>query len=127
MVKWSAAIVGFILAIIVKSYFPHYEFIGLILVGFLVGIMVKRGFWKGMVNAAVAGALGTIVSAIIFILLITTGSSLPFGLFGGLAGFTISGVSSLVVVLGYMIYYMIVMGIAGGFGGLIAGRSHDRY
>ena len=100
MVKWSAVIVGFILAIIVKSYFPHYEFIGLILVGFLVGIMVKRGFWKSMVNAAVAGALGTIVSAIIFILLITTGSSLLFGLFGGLAGFTISGVSSLVVVLG---------------------------
>ena len=127
MVKWSAVIVGFILAIIVKSYFPHYEFIGLILVGFLVGIMAKRGFWKGMVNAAVAGALGTIVSAIIFILLITTGSSLLFGLFGGLAGFTISGVSSLVVVLGYMIYYMIVMGIAGGFGGLIASRSHDRY
>lgn len=127
MVKWSAVIVGFILAIIVKSYFPHYEFIGLILVGFLVGIMVKRGFWKSMVNAAVAGALGTIVSAIIFILLITTGSSLLFGLFGGLAGFTISGVSSLVVVLGYMIYYMIVMGIAGGFGGLIASRSHDRY
>jgi hypothetical protein len=127
MVKWSAVIVGFILAIMVKSYFPHYEFIGLILVGFLVGVIAKRGFWGGMGNAAVAGALGTIVSAIIFILIITTGSTLLLGLFGGLAGFTISGLSSAVVILGYLIYYMIVMGIAGGIGGLVAGHSRDKY
>ena len=127
MVKWSAVIVGFILAIMVKAYFPHYEFIGLLLVGFLVGVIAKRGFWGGMKNAAVAGALGTIIAAVLFVLIITTGSTVLLGLFGGLAGFTIAGVSSLIVVIGYLIYYMIVMGIAGGIGGLVAGHSQDKY
>ena len=80
-----------------------------------------------MKNAAVAGALGTIIAAVLFVLIITTGSTVLLGLFGGLAGFTIAGVSSLIVVIGYLIYYMIVMGIAGGIGGLVAGHSKDKY
>ena len=33
MTKWGPVFLGFILAVIVKSFFAHYEFIGLLLVG----------------------------------------------------------------------------------------------
>ena len=75
-----------------------------------------------MWNAAVAGALGTIVSAILFVLAATFGGSL-LGIFGGLTGFTISGVASIFIVLGYLIYYAIVMGITGAVGGAIASKN----
>ena len=90
MTKWGPVFLGFILAVIVKSFFAHYEFIGLLLVGFIVGYLCREGAISGMWNAAVAGAFGTIVSAI---------------------------------VLGYLIYYAIVMGIAGGVGGLISSKK----
>ena len=35
MTKWGPVFLGFILAVIVKSFFAHYEFIGLLLVGFI--------------------------------------------------------------------------------------------
>ena len=122
MTKWGPVFFGFILAVIVKSFFAHYEFIGLLLVGFIVGYMCHEGALGGMWNAAVAGAFGTIVSAVLFILITTFGGSL-FGIFGGLTGFTISGITSLFVVLKYLIYYGIVMGIAGAVGGLIASKQ----
>lgn len=122
MTNWKSVIIGFILAIIVKSYFAQYEFIGLLIVGFIVGYIAKSGILGGLWNAAVAGALGTIVAAILFILAATLGGSL-FGIFGGLTGFTISGISSLFVVIGYLIYYAIVMGITGAFGGAISSKK----
>ena len=75
-----------------------------------------------MWNAAVAGALGTIISAILFILATTFGGSL-LGIFGGLTGFTISGITSLFVVFGYLIYYAIVMGITGALGGALSSKK----
>ncbi|WP_298523017.1 DUF5518 domain-containing protein [uncultured Methanobrevibacter sp.] len=122
MTKWKAVIVGFILAVIVKSFFAHYEFIGLLAVGFITGYIAHDGMLSGLWNAAVAGALGTIVCAVLFIIIATFGGSL-FGIFGGLTGFTVSGLSSLVAVVYNLIYYAIVMGITGAVGGAIASRD----
>ena len=122
MTKWSAVIVGFILAVIVKNFFANYEFLGLLMVGFLVGALAKEGIFGGIWNAAVAGAFGTIVCAIIFVIMATFGGAL-IGLFGGLIGFTVSGISTIFIVIGNLIYYAIVMGIAGGVGGAITSRN----
>lgn len=122
MTKWSAVIFGFILAIIVKSFFAQYEFVGLLIVGFITGYVAKEGILGGMWNAAVAGALGTIVCAVLFVIIATLGGSL-FGIFGGLTGFTVSGMASIPIVLGYLIYYAIVMGITGAIGGAVASKK----
>ena len=125
MAKWSAVIIGFLLTIMVKSFFAPYEFVGLLIVGFITGYIAKSGPLGGLWNAALAGALGTIVSAILFILVATVGGSF-FGVFGGLTGFTISGIESLVEVVQSLIYYAIVMGITGAFGGAIASRNKSK-
>ena len=122
MTKWNAVILGFILAIIVKSFFAQYEFVGLLIVGFITGYVAKEGMLGGMWNAAVAGALGTIVCAMLFVIIATLGGSL-FGIFGGLTGFTVSGMASIPIVLGYLIYYAIVMGITGAIGGAVASKK----
>ena len=122
MTKWKAVIIGFILAVIVKSFFAQHEFIGLMIVGFITGYIAHQGALGGLWNAAVAGALGTIVCAILFVLVATFGGSL-FGIFGGLTGFTISGTTGLLAVIGDLIYYAIVMGITGAVGGAIASKE----
>ena len=122
MTKWNAVFIGFILAVIVKSFFSQYEFVGLLIVGFITGYIAHDGALGGLWNAAVAGALGTIISAILFVLVATLGGSL-FGIFGGLTGFTISGLTSITTVIGYLIYYAIVMGITGAFGGMMASKK----
>lgn len=124
MTKWSAVFVGFILTVIVKSFFAPYEFIGLLIVGFITGYIAKEGALGGLWNAAVAGALGTIISAILFILAATFGGSF-LGIFGGLTGFTISGLSSIMVIIGNLIYYAIVMGITGAVGGALASKNKN--
>lgn len=45
----------FILTICVQAFFGRYEFIGLLIVGFIVGYMAHSGVFGGMWNAAVAG------------------------------------------------------------------------
>ena len=122
MTKWKAVIIGFILAVIVKSFFAPYEFIGLLIVGFITGYIAHNGALSGLWNAAVAGALGTIVTAALFILSATFGGSL-FGIFGGLTGFTLSGISSIFIIIGDLIYYAIVMGITGALGGAVASKK----
>ncbi|WP_295609371.1 DUF5518 domain-containing protein [uncultured Methanobrevibacter sp.] len=124
MTKWRAVIIGFILAVIVESFFSHYEFVGLLIVGFITGYIAKSGIFGGMWNAAVAGAFGTIVCAILFVLSATLGGSL-FGLFGGITGFTIAGISSLFAVISELIYYAIVMGITGAIGGAISSKNRN--
>lgn len=124
MTRWTVVFIGFILAVIVKSFFGYYEFIGLLIVGFIVGAIAHEGTLGGMWNAALAGAFGQIVCAILFILLATFGGTALFGLFGGLIGFTISGISSLIYVILDIIYYVIVMGIAGAVGGAISKRKY---
>ena len=122
MTKWSAVIIGFLLAVIVKSFFAPYEFIGLLIVGFITGYIAHDGAIGGLWNAAVAGALGTIIAAILFIIASTLGGSIA-GIFGGLAGFTISGVASIFAIIGNLIYYAIVMGITGALGGALASKE----
>ena len=122
MTKWSAVIIGFILAVLVKTFFANYEFLGLLMVGFIVGALAREGIFGGIWNAAVAGAFGTIVCAVIFVIMATFGGAL-IGLFGGLIGFTVSGISTIFIVIGNLIYYAIVMGIAGGVGGAITSRN----
>ena len=90
------------------------------IVGFIVGYVAHEGILGGMWNAALAGAFGTIVSAILFILLVTIGGTALMGPLGGLTGFTISGISSLFAVIFEIIKYMIVMGITGAAGGAIS-------
>ncbi|MBE6489857.1 MAG: hypothetical protein E7Z83_03245 [Methanobrevibacter sp.] len=124
MTKWKAVIIGFILAIMVQSFFSHYEFIGLLIVGFITGYIAHSGALGGLWNAAVAGALGTIITAVLFIIAATLGGSV-FGIFGGLTGFTISGLSGLGAVIGELIYYAIVMGITGAVGGAIASKNEN--
>lgn len=123
MTKRKAVIIGFILAVIVKAFFAHYEFIGLLIVGFITGYIAHDGPISGLWNAAVAGALGTIICAIIFILMVTIGGTALIGPFGGLTGFTVSGIESLIVVVYDLIYYAIVMGITGAVGGTIASKK----
>lgn len=122
MTKWNAVIIGFILVVIVESFFAHYEFIGLLIVGFITGYIAHDGAFGGLWNAAVAGAFGTIVCAVLFIIAATLGGSV-LGIFGGLTGFTISGVASIVEIVKELIYYAIVMGITGAFGGAIASKE----
>ena len=124
MTKWKAVIIGFLLSVIVQAFFARYEFIGLLIVGFITGYIAHSGTLGGLWNAAVAGAFGTIVSAILFILVATVGGSFA-GIFGGLTGFTISGINSLFAVIEELIYYALVMGITGAVGGAIASKDDD--
>ncbi|MBP5699623.1 MAG: hypothetical protein J6W71_02090, partial [Methanobrevibacter sp.] len=66
-----------------------------------------------------AGAFGTIVASILFILLVTVGGTALMGPLGGLTGFTVSGISSLFVIIYNIIKYMIIMGITGALGGAL--------
>ena len=116
MAKTSAVLIGFILTIVVKIFFAPYEFIGLLIIGFITGYIAHSGALGGLWNAALAGALGTIISAILF------GGSFA-GLFGGLTGFTISGITSLFAVIESLIYYALVMGITGAIGGALAPKD----
>ena len=120
MAKMSSVLLGFILTLIVYLFFGHYEFWGLLIVGFIVGYVAHEGIVGGMWNAALAGAFGTIVSAILFVLLITIGGTALMGPLGGLTGFTVSGISSLFAVIFEIIKYMIVMGITGAVGGALS-------
>ena len=122
MTKWNAVFAGFILAMIVKLFFAQHQFIGLLIVGFITGYMAHSGAAGGLWNAAVAGALGTIIGAILFIILLTFGGSL-IGPLGGLTGFTVSGIGGIISVIGDLIYYAIVMGITGAIGGAIASKE----
>ena len=119
----SSVIFGFILTLIVYLFFGHYEFYGLMIVGFIVGYLAHEGTLGGMWNAALAGAFGTIVSAILFVILVTIGGGALMGPLGGLTGFTVSGVISIFEVVYEIIKYMIVMGITGAVGGFLAGRD----
>lgn len=122
MTNKKAVIIGFILAMIVKIYLAHYEFIGLLFVGLITGYIAKNGVLGGLWNAALAGALGTIIGSMLFIVIATVGGS-ALGLFGGLTGFTLSGISSIFIIIDDLIYYAIVMGITGAIGGFIASKK----
>lgn len=122
MAKWGAVFIGFILAVIVKAFFAPYEFIGLLIVGFITGYIAHSGALGGLWNAALAGALGTIIAAMLFIITATFGGSLV-GIFGGLTGFTLSGAASIITIVESLIYYAIVMGITGAFGGAVASKD----
>ncbi len=123
MAKMSAITLGFLLTLVVYLFFGNYEFFGLMIVGFIVGYISKDGIFGGLWNAALAGAFGTIIMAVLFIILITIGGTSLMGLLGGLVGFTFTGVGSLAYVIYKIIYYAIVMGITGALGGAIAGKN----
>ena len=119
MAKMSAVITGFLLTLAVYLLFGNYEFWGLLIVGFIVGYIAHEGILGGMWNAALAGAFGTIVASILFIILVTIGGTALMGPLGGLTGFTVSGISSLFIIIYNIIKYMIVMGITGALGGAL--------
>jgi len=111
MVKLGLVLIGFALAVLVKMIMGSWETIGLFAVGFLVGYMANEGAFGGMVNAAIAGALGGIIGGLLFIIL---------GAFLSFAGLIIFGITGFIAILGYLLYYGVVMGIAGAIGGIIA-------
>ena len=122
MTKWTAVVIGFLLTITIRAFFAPYEFIGLLITGFIVGYLAHEGALGGLWNAAVAGSFGTIVASILFILVVTMGGT-ALGAFGGLAGFTVSGISSVFAIVSDLIYYAIVMGITGAIGGAISSKD----
>ena len=119
MAKMNSVILGFLLTLVVYLFFGHYEFWGLLIVGFIVGYIAHEGILGGMWNAALAGAFGTIVASLLFVLLVTIGGTALMGPLGGLTGFTISGISSFFVIVYNIIKYMIIMGITGALGGAL--------
>ena len=121
----SAVLTGFILTLIVYLFLGHYEFTGLLIVGFIVGYIAHDGILGGMWNAALAGAFGTIVSSILFIILVTVGGTALMGPLGGLTGFTVSGIGSLFAILYNIIKYMIIMGITGALGGALSQKTRN--
>ena len=124
MAKMSSVILGFLLTLVVYLFFGHYEFWGLLIVGFIVGYIAHEGILGGMWNAALAGAFGTIVASILFIILVTIGGTALIGPLGGLTGFTVSGVSSLFIIIYNISKYMIVMGITGAAGGALSKQKN---
>ena len=124
MAKMSSVILGFLLTLVVYLFFGHYEFWGLLIVGFIVGYIAHEGILGGMWNAALVGAFGTIVASILFIILVTIGGTALMGPLGGLTGFTVSGVSSLFIIIYNIIKYMIVMGITGAAGGALSKQKN---
>lgn len=124
MTKWSVVIIGFLLTIIMQVFFGRYEFIGLLIIGFITGYIAHSGAFGGLWHAALAGAFGTIVGSILFIITATIGGSFA-GLFGGLTGFTLSGFSSIIAILSDLVYFAIVMGITGAVGGAIASKRDN--
>ncbi len=86
--------------------------------------MAHQGVFGGMWNAALAGAFGTIISAILFIILVAIGGRALMGTLGGLNGFTVYGISTIFSVIDAIIKYMIVMGITGAIGGYIRGKDN---
>ena len=120
---YSALILILVLYLENNDYKYKNEFIGLLIVGFIVGYMAHSGAFGGMWNAAVAGAFGTILCAVVFIITATVGGSMA-GIAGGLTGFTVSGAVSLIDVAMELIYYAIVMGITGAFGGLLSSKRN---
>lgn len=124
MAKMSSVLIGFLLTLAVYLFFGCYEFWGLLIVGFIVGYITHEGIFGGMWNAALAGAFGTIVVSILFILLVTVGGTALMGPLGGLTGFTVSGVSSLFAIIYNIIKYMITMGITGALGGALTKQKN---
>ena len=51
MAKTSAVLIGFILTIVVKIFFAPYEFIGLLIIGFITGYIAHSGALGGLWNA----------------------------------------------------------------------------
>jgi hypothetical protein len=109
--NWRVILIGFILAILVKTFFGSMELLGLLIVGFLVGFLAKGGPLSGMLNAAIAGALGVIILGIFLII---------FGAFFGLVGLIFLSIPGFIAIILYLIYYGIIMGIAGAIGGIVA-------
>lgn len=124
MAKMSSVLIGFLLTLVVYLFFGRYEFWGLLIVGFIVGYIAHEGIFGGMWNAALAGAFGTIISAILFIILVAIGGRALMGTLGGLNGFTVYGISTIFSVIDAIIKYMIVMGITGAIGGYIRGKDN---
>ena len=81
--NWTAAFVGFILAVILSNVLGlFFGFIGInvgfFLAGVVVGLMVGGGILSGFGNGMVAGAFGAIVLSIILII----GGTITAGLAG---------------------------------------------
>ena len=123
MAKMSSLFLGFLLTLVVYLFFGRYEFWGLLIVGFIVGYIAHEGILGGMWNAALARSFGTIVASFLFILLVTVGGTALMGPLGGLSGFTVSGVSSLFIIIYNIIKYMITMGITGALGGALTSKK----
>lgn len=120
MVKWTAAFVGFILAVILSNVFGYFMgfigiSIGLFIAGIAVGLMVGGGVLTGFGNGLVAGAFGAIVISIILLI----GGTIT----AGLVGFGVAAAASLVWILTIFVTSGFVVGVGGAIGSLISGKN----
>lgn len=120
MVNWTAAFVGFILAVILSNLFGYFlgfvgVTLGLFLAGIVVGLMVGGGVLSGFGNGLVAGAFGAIVLSIILLI----GGTLA----AGLIGFTAAAVASITWIVWIFLTSGFVVGVGGAIGSLISGKD----
>lgn len=120
MVNWTAAFVGFILAVILSNLFGYFLgftgiSIGLFLAGIVVGLMVGGGILTGFGNGLVAGAFGAIVISIILLI----GGTIT----AGVVRFTAAAIASVTWILTIFVTTGFVMGVGGAIGSLISGKN----
>jgi hypothetical protein len=120
LVNWTAAFVGFIMAVILSNVFGYFLgltgiSIGLFLAGVIVGLMVGSGVLTGFGNGLVAGAFGAIVISIILII----GGTVT----AGLVGFSAAAILSISWIITIFVTSGFVVGIGGAIGSLISGKN----
>lgn len=120
MVNWTAAFVGFIMAVILSNVFGYFFHsigigIGLFIAGIIVGLMVGGSVLTGFGNGLVAGAFGAIVISIILLI----GGTIT----AGLAGFTTAAIASVTWIVYIFVTSGFVVGVGGAIGSLISGKN----
>ncbi|NYB52931.1 MAG: DUF5518 domain-containing protein [Methanobacteriaceae archaeon] len=117
-IDWGAAVIGFILSIVLGAIFGVLipgvgALLGWFLAGMVVGYMVGGTAGNGLVNGAVSGLFGAIVLSILM---------LVFGtLILGLIGFAAATVTSIILIIAFL-GVMIIMAAGGAIGSLIKGE-----
>jgi len=122
VLKLGPIIIGIALIILIK-FITSYEIIGLIGVGFLVGYMTGGGAMTGLINSVIVGTMGSIFETIILIFMNSSVNPYSF-IINELTSLTL--MVALTTLVYSLMYFCIVMGIAGAIGGAL-NNSFSRY
>ncbi|MCL2156717.1 MAG: DUF5518 domain-containing protein [Methanobrevibacter sp.] len=116
IVKFGPIIIGIILALLVKMLMAPFDLIGLIVVGLVVGYMVADGAVSGLVNSVIVGIIEGIVGVLIYAFTNSYTSVQSFIIYE-LSAYT--PMTDLNVIIYYLIYLCVIMGISGAIGGVL--------